>query len=537
MTRCAECSEVQGRDVDHAPDVQLPPIPARFEHFLATRGALVRPVGRVDEDLPTIKHRVPGKPLAEKNVWSIASKYAAMLTKLGVLAKGGPGRWVTVDGKDVRDLGVEPFAAYMARRFPVQVCDACPPGCGRCCLEHHLNTYNAVCELLHKLALWLRFGETRFNRPVWSTDKVAAMYAVTARYAVKESDVLLPADLETLLDFRAWLGTEAAAEPPANGGASAEIVAKARAMYRRTKDAAAVARKLGLPHTTVYFWVTDRSRARGKDPTYARLLKEQPRAIAAMLWMGQELYSRYEEIAYAEFPLAGPYVTLNRLEKSVRIVGKGREFGKPRTVFLTDEQIAELDRILAWRKDLGAYLKAWTGRKPDPTLFVVLHADPAKAGRSYSYRGSASYNRTLQAWARRYNESPRAKDAGRAIDVARVGSHNIGRAVAITKALVAGMPEELVMDQAGIEESKTLKRYWRATGRDRRRIVDAMGGGTAKPAGPTNGDVLVELRALREEIRKKDEELRAERDRNRELQDRLVAAFERMPAAATPTTQ
>lgn len=124
MTRCPECSDVQGRDVDHAPHVQLPPVPARYEHFLATKGVLVRPTGREDPELPTLKHRVPGKPLSEKNVWSLVSKYAAILVELGVLAKGGPGRWLSVEGRDVRDLGAEQVAAYLARRFPPQASDA-----------------------------------------------------------------------------------------------------------------------------------------------------------------------------------------------------------------------------------------------------------------------------------------------------------------------------------------------------------------------------------------------------------------------------
>jgi hypothetical protein len=204
VTRCPECSEAAGHDVDHTPSLRLPPVLVRFEHFLSTKGLLARPVGVIDPTLPTRAGSVPSRPMSFKHRRTAMGTIVSVLKELGYLERKGGGRWVSVAGTDPREVSVRELQDYLLRRFPVDPCQKHREGCVRCCLPHHLSMYNKVCEAFRKMAEWLYFEERVNGRPVWSKDKLIAVYAIARRRKYKLRPPQMN-EVESLFRFQEWL--------------------------------------------------------------------------------------------------------------------------------------------------------------------------------------------------------------------------------------------------------------------------------------------------------------------------------------------
>lgn len=408
MTRCPECSEASGVDVDHVPAYHLPPLLVRFEHFLATKGNLGRPIGAPDPTLPTRGGAVPTSPMSPKHRATATETLVEVLTELGYLEHGGPGRWTSVQGKDPRDVSAKQVLDYLTRRFPPDTCKTHrPKECKRCCLPHHLSMYNKVCEAFRKMAEWLHFTETLYGKPAWSKDKLVAVYGVTRRRPY----VLRPPrmnDVESAHRFQEWL--------------------------------------------------------EGEDKLYGY-----------MVWFLQEFGARYEEMVHAEFPPVDDgsgYFTLNRRAGVVEIRGKGRDGGKVREVTLTPAREAKLAEILKWRKAFGAELQERTGREPEAVLFLNYGDRPDRVGLARNDQKASAFNRTLKRWGERFNAW--AKEQGHPeyeLDVELLASHKIGRPVYLTHRAASGVPEKVLMDEAGIGDHRTLERYLRFGTKERRDLM------------------------------------------------------------------
>jgi len=536
MTLCLECTKVRGEDVDHTPGFVLPPLLVRFECFLARKGTLGEPQGAIDKDLPTRGKRVPSREASAKHRYTCVGTLVYVLTEIGYLRKADQaGRWVSVEHKDPRDLSVKEIEGYLARRFPRDPCRTHDARCVRCCLPHHLSTYNKTTEMFRKMADWQYFEERRQGGgPAWSKEKLIDVYAVArARRYKRGVHEIVP--VEDALAFRDWLETEAVPPrrgPPENySGERAQLYERALALYKETGNAKEVAQRLKLPYATAYFWCV---KGRSRSVTYERIRAEMPRLYAYSLWWLQELGARYEEMAHAEYPLEGPFVTLNRRAGVLTIVGKGREGGKTRSVTLTAEQAAKVEAILKWRAKLGEDLREYAEREAEPVLFVTLADSRKKSGRRLS-ENAGPWNATMRAWARRYDEwcdangRPQAK-----IDPELVMSHRIGRAVSISKLAKEGVAEKVIMLERGIEDHRTLEGYIHTTVAERREILEdaerrrlarrANGGPGPAENGDANGAFLEELRAQRktiEDLQRTVEDLRADlRRKDGQLEDR-----------------
>jgi hypothetical protein len=483
VTRCAECSRSSGSVVDHAPRFSIDEL-AEFEHFLATRALLGRPLGRPDPDLPTKSGAVPSSPMASsKHRYRVMSTLSSVLTELGILARGSrPGQWVQTGALRIDEIAPDEIRAYILRRFPADPCRTHRDGCVRCCRPHHVSSYNHVCEAFRQLANFWYFEDTRYGKPTWTKERLRDVYVYTRRLKYKmRPPEINPVD--AVLRFRAWLESEAR---PARSQDEA-VRARALALYKKTRNVAEVARQLKVPHTTAYYWC---SQAAAAAPVKGwRVRDDVARAHAYELWWLQEVGGRYEEIAHAEFPLEGPCARFVRSGSRLEILGKGVAGGKPRPVTLRDDQVLKLDGILAWRRELGKRLKAWTGRDPDPVLFVVLHDDPARAGRRYAEEPT-SWNKSMKAWASRFNAWCEANGRpGDAINTDLVTSHKIGRAVSITRLARDGVAEKLIMEERGIEDHATLERYIRFADSEKKEILEA-----AHANGHANGKDTVDAK-------------------------------------------
>lgn len=539
MTRCPECSQVLGRDEDHTPAFSLPPTLARFEHFLATKGLLGRPLEAVDTQLPMRSHDVPAKPITSvKHRYSCVSALVTALTEMSYLEKANKaGRWISVEGKDLRDLSASQIQEYLRRRFPMDPCARHTDGCHRCCMPHHISMFNKICEAFRKLAEWLYFEERLYDKPAWSKEKLVEVYGVsrTVRYKVAPPTMN---DVDRVLEFRAWLATKAP-PPPYRGEARKGARVRALALYAETGNMKEVSRRLKLPLTTVWYWVQGRPE---RETTPEAIRREMPRSFAWELFFLQETGARYEEMVHAEFPLEGPFVRWDESAGTLTIIGKGREGGKLRTVTLTKETNARLEELVAWRTSLAKLLRNRTGRNPAPRLFVTLSVSAKASGNPLS-ETAGPWNETLKTWARRYNDWCAAEGRKeRAIDPDLCTSHKVGRAVSITKLAREGVPERVLMQERGIEDHNTVERYIRFSTEDRRSMLEAAekslarrsnaaphGEGEDAGSGNVNRAVLEELRALRDRadtlqgtIDELRSELKEKEKRVSELTDRLL---------------
>jgi hypothetical protein len=533
MTRCPECSQASGVDVDHTPDYTLPPLLARFEHFVATKGILGEPQGAIDKDLPTRGKRVPSKEMSAKHRVSCLATLLHGLTEMGFLQKGeGAGRWTFPTHPNLRDLSARQIQDYILRRFPRDPCRTHDARCVRCCLPHHLSMYNKTCEAFRKMAEWFYFEERFRDEPAWSKEKLIDVYAVArSRRYKRGSHEINPVEL--VLAFRDWLETKAVAPwrgPAENfSGQRRKTYERALGLFESKYNAKEIAKRLGIPYSTAYYWCV---KGRVRSAVYERVRAEMPRAYGFELWWLQETGSRYEEMVHAEFPLVGPFVTLNRGSGLLTIVGKGREGGKVRTVTLTKDQAAKVEEILKWRAQLGKVLREYTGRDPEPALFVTL-ADARKKSGGRLAENSGRWNTTLRAWAARYNAWCKANGRDAAtIDPAFVTSHRIGRAVSITKLVKEGVAEKVVMLERGIEDHRTLEGYIHTTSEERREILErAEQSRLARQAAPNRHDPAAAdgSEDLRRQLAAAEERARRAEDRADRLErkiDELIAKLE-----------
>ncbi|HYM39571.1 MAG TPA: hypothetical protein VEY12_05435 [Thermoplasmata archaeon] len=521
--------------MDHAREFDLPPLLARFEHFLATKGRLGRAVGAVDPELPTRAKNVPAYPIESvKHRYSCLMTLVPALTEMGYLTKAEePGRWVSVHDRDLRDVSARQIADYFVRRYPPDRCRTHTKGCTRCCLPCHVSMYNKTCEAFRKMAEWLYFEERLYDKPVWSKGKLAEVYAVARVVRLKEQPPEMN-DVARVLAFRAWLMDEAEA-PPFRTRAHGDAYERALALYEKLGSAKEVAARLKVPYTTVCFWIQGQRQPGGPS----KIRAEMPRLYGWSLWFLTEIGARYEEMVHAEFPLEGPFARWDPRAGTVSLIGKGKWGGKPRTVTLTKEQGERMAELVAWRTRLGAVLREWTGHDPAPRLFVTLADSPTSTGNALR-ETPGPWNATLRRWAERFNEHVEGEgEPERALDISLVSSHKAGRAVSITKLALAGVSEKVIMEERGIDDHATVERYIRLDREGKRGVLEAAEQTLARRANGNpqaaddgvNGAVLEELRSLRKtveelraEIRGKDEELRRERERARELTDRLLGA-------------
>lgn len=527
MTRCPECSAVLGRDEDHTPEFDLPPLLVRFEHFLATKGRLGRAAGAVDPELPTRAKNVPAYPIESvKHRYSCMMTLVPALTEMGYLTKAeGSGRWVSVRERDVRDVSARQIADYFTRRYPPDRCRTHNDDCRRCCLPDHVSMYNKTCEAFRKMAEWLYFEEQLYGKPTWGKDKLAAVYAVARVVRLKEQPPEMN-DVARVLAFRGWLMDEAGA-PPYKGRAHGDAYDRALALAKKGSTAKEIADRIKVPYTTVCFWVRGQ-RAAGAP---SRIRAEMPRSYGWALWFLTEIGARYEEMVHAEFPLEGPFARWDPRAGTLSLIGKGKWGGKPRTVTLTKDQGERMVELVAWRARLGKILRDWTGREPAPRLFVTLTDGPKSSG-NVLRETPGPWNATMRRWAVRWNEHVTAKgEPDKTLNVALVASHKIGRAVSITKLALSGVSEKVIMEERGIDDHNTVERYIRLDREGKRGVLEA---GAKSYANRANGDagagdesvsgaVLEELRALRKTV----EDLRAEigkkDERISDLTDRLTA--------------
>ncbi len=526
MTRCPECSQASGQPVDHTPDFDLPPLLVRFEHFLATKGRLGRAVGAVDPELPTRAHNVPAYPIESvKHRYSCVMTLVPALTEMGYLTKAKhPGRWVSIPGRDPRDVSARQVADYFLRRFPPDPCRTHDDHCTRCCLPHHVSMWNKSCEAFRKMAEWLHFSETLYGRAVWGKSKLAEVYAVARVVRLKQQPPEMN-DVGRVLAFRAWLLEEADA-PPARPRAHGDAYERALTLFREKGNAKEVAQKLNLPYTTVHFWVAGKRGTRAPS----RIRMEMPRLYGFSLWFLTEIGARYEEMAHAEFPLDGPFARWDARAGTLSLVGKGKWGGKPRTVTLTREQNERIADLVSWRARLGEVLQAWTGRDPAPRLFVTLTDAPGSSGNPLR-ETPGPWNATLRRWAERWNAHLEAQgQTESALDISLVSSHRIGRAVSITKLALAGVSEKVIMEERGIEDHATVERYIRLDREGKRTVLEEAeqtlarraNGGSGETDDGVSSAVLEELRGLRKTVEDLRAELRAKDDRIAALTDRLT---------------
>ncbi len=460
---------VEGCGEDHAPEFKaLPPRLAGFPHFLAFKGVLGRPMGAADPRLPTRAGAVPAEGMSPKHRASCMSALLVPFVEMDFLGhEPGTGRWTTVEHKDVWEVSARQIQDYIDRRFPRDRCQRHVPGkCTRCCLPHHLSAYNKTCESFRKMGEWLALEEKAYGKPVWSVEKLVAVYAVTRRrkYAGRPPEIN---PVESSLAFREWLLVEASS--PVQDQESKPLYEKAVSLYKDLGNAKAVAKELGLPYPTVYGWLTGRSRGGSGFGVRGAM----PREYGWQLWFLQELGGRYEDLVHAEYPPQGPSVKYDAKAGLLTITGKGRLGGKSRTVPLTEDQTRGFEELLAYRGRLGELLRTWTGRDPEPVLFLTLHDSPAKSGRRLD-EAPGAWNRAMRTWAARSNVWLEEQGRGaEKLDLALVSSHKIGRATSITKLAKENVPEKVLMEIRGIADHATLERYVRPTSEETRELLEA----------------------------------------------------------------
>lgn len=419
MTRCSECSDREGRDVDHtqyhgASRTTMPPTLAQEEHWLAFAGAHVK-AARQDHELPNDGKRVPGAPMAMRNVYATVRYQAAIFTEIGYLKKADEtGRWSTVPGKDVREISVREVEDYLARVFPPQRCGRHVEGkCVRCCRPDHKPSFNRKADAIRVFFDWLHFAaRTPDGRPLCSKPKLRAIYELCHREQPDDT------------------------HPPMNSA------------VRSIRFAQYL---VSLPD-----WPESEGRAYGW-----------------MAWFGQHFCTRFSELVQTEYPMAGPTFRFDRGRGEVQILGKGRKGGKQGEPFaISEEEQAGLEKLLAWRERLGARIKAKTGRDADPVLFPNLGHDPRTLGRRRSL-GSGSWNTAIQRHGAAYNDQLKpAERKAWTLDADLLTSHRLCRATGLTKLGRAKAPQAAIMARGRIVTAKVAQGYERYGGDEMRGFVE-----------------------------------------------------------------
>src|SRR3989475_4711594 len=396
----------------------------RFEHWLLEGGGLrrVTEIGWKGVPLTRPGIWVPGSPLPISTVSRTMRRARKILSDLGYLQRRPRGRWVTLPGNPMRRMSIPQIKEYVDHLYPPRCQSRCSGPHCKCCRMHHIGSWNKVADTLHRLAQYFHYGRTFREDPTWSHEKLLQLYNVTPTLQYRVPPPMMN-PVPKAVAFREWL--------------------------LRHEDV----------QKQIYGW---------------------------MVWLGQAFGLRYSEWIAAEWPMEGPRFAVDFAAEKVYVTGKGRLGGKMRSVTITPEREAGLQKLATWREALETRL-IQNGATMTPVLFPNL-APRHQRGKARN-PDVAAWNHTVRKYVRAYNEfCNRTGISEHKLDVKLVSSHKIGRPVHITSLALAKVDDKVAMEETGIEDERTLARYKRFSDSERREMLsktDGIGSGQ-KSSSPTN---------------------------------------------------